>query len=210
MLKRKLKRLIVIGLLLATITGVGGVVLQKHIKNINTTKVEYKMDMTKIQIESILATSKLQSLEIEFKTTTKDIRYDKTKYEWLNTITKFLSTREMIIKNRYTAIFSYNLDRAVLSESKGIYTISMNVDDIECKLESKDIDVKEKMSKIGRYYNAETTAKIIEEINLQAKDKINNDDNRMKALENAKEDLMRLFEKVNIDNNKINIELINN
>lgn len=210
MLKRKLKRLIVIGLLLATITGVGGVVLQKHIKNINTTKVEYKMDMTKIQIESILATSKLQSLEIEFKTTTKDIRYDKTKYEWLNTITKFLSTREMIIKNRYTAIFSYNLDRAVLSESKGIYTISMNVDDIECKLESKDIDVKEKMSKMGRYYNAETTAKIIEEINLQAKDKINNDDNRMKALENAKEDLMRLFEKVNIDNNKINIELINN
>lgn len=210
MLKKKLRKIIAVTLLITTLIGGGGVGLKNYIQHSNTTKVEYKMDMTEVKIKSVLQTAKIQSLQIEFQTTTKDTRYDKTKYDWLNSISKFLSTRELIIENSYRAIFSYDLDRAVLNESKGIYTITMNENDIECVLESKDINTKEKMSCIGRYYNAETTAKIIEEINLQAKDKINNKENRVKALENAKDDLMRLFEKVGIDNNKINIELINN
>ena len=210
MLYKKIRNML-IGLLLIVSVFVGGGFYFNKMPHPNTFKAkanqEYKIDLTQFKIKQILNTNKMQSLEVTFSAQISDVMYDQPKLKCLTGISKFFTSRKLQISADYKALFTYDLSKAQFTDNKnGTYTIVLNANDIENYVMQIDTPkTQEMMSLIGRYYDSKTVAEDTYKLQTIASKKVNTYENRTKAIENTKTDLLGLFKNVGINTDKINI-----
>lgn len=181
--------------------------LLKTLIPIQTTQSQ-QIDITKFTIQQILNTNKLQSLECKVSITIEDNRYDKVNWNWLNKMFKFLTSQSLELQSDYKGLFTYDLSKAQFTKNNNTYNITLNSNDLELNIVQIDnIKTKEMQSILGQYYNSQETSNLITLMQNLAKEKINTNDNKDKAILNTKDDLINLFTKVGLNSDKININI---
>jgi len=209
MLYKKIRNMLIGLLLIVSVFVGGGFYFNKSHPNIFRAKAnqEYKIDLTQFKIKQILNTDKMQSLEITFQSTLDDTRYDVPKFQCLTGISKFFTSKNLQLTGDYSALFTYNLAKAQFTDNKnGTYTITLNANDIENYVTQIDtVKTKEMMSAIGNYYSANLVSNLTYKLQTLAEKKVNTYENRTKAIENTKTNLLGLFKNVGINTDKINI-----
>jgi|GEM_PF-6471954 len=209
MLYKKIRNMLIGLLLIVSVFVGGGFYFNKPHSNTFKAKAnqEYKIDLTQFKIKQILNTDKMQSLEITFQSTLDDTRYDVPKFQCLTGISKFFTSKNLQLTGDYSALFTYNLAKAQFTDNKnGTYTITLNANDIENYVTQIDtVKTKEMMSAIGNYYSANLVSNLTYKLQTLAEKKVNTYENRTKAIENTKTNLLGLFKNVGINTDKINI-----
>jgi hypothetical protein len=211
---KKIKKML-IGFLILTTLFLGGKIYLNNKTHITpqafipTTKTEYKIDVTQFKIKEILATNKMQSLEITVESTISSTEYDIPKFKFLDGLSKTLTSRKLELTGEFKGIFSYDLSKAEFKDNgDNTYTIMLNIKDVDFEIVAlSSLKSEEQMSLIGRYFNSEDVSKLTYDLSQQAKNKLNIDINKMKTLDNVELNLNRLFKNIGIDMNKININI---
>lgn len=180
----------------------------KLLKTLTPIKItqSQQIDTTKFTIQQILNTNKLQSLECKVSISIEDNRYDKVNWNWLNKISKLLTSQSLELQSDYKGLFTYDLSKAQFTKNNNTYNIALNSNDLELNIvQVDDIKTKEMQSLLGQYYNSQETSDLITQMQNMAKERINTSYNKDKALLNTKDDLINLFTKVGIDISTVNI-----
>lgn len=210
MLSKKIKRLLitVLSVVIIGLSLIGGISIHNRFTP-SKQQIEYKVDMTEYKIKQVINTNKLQTLEIEFIASVEDTEYDKSKFKWLDNISKAITTRKLIVTGSYKALFTYDMSKCSINKNNdGNYTITINSSDVEVNIVSiGEAKVNETESAIGRYYSSTDSARVLSQLNTMAKEKVNTQENVNKTMINAKNNLIKLFQTVGIDINKVYIDI---
>jgi hypothetical protein len=207
MLYKKIKKILITVLSIAIIilSTYGGLSLHNTYINKFRPKnsIESKIDMTEFKIKQVLNTNKLQTLEIQFTVSVNDTEYDKVKY--FDKISKLLTTRKLVVEGDYKAIFAYDLSKVqFIKNLDNTYTIILNSNDVEVDVLLVDkAKTKETLSLIGRYYSSQDSARVLNQINELAKNKINTQENKITTVDNTINSLTKLLQNVGVDLNLI-------
>jgi hypothetical protein len=209
MLYKKLRNMLIGLLLIASVFVGGGFYFNKPHSNTFKAKAnqEYKIDLTQFKIKQILNTDQMQSLTVTFSAEISEVTFDNPGFKCFTGISKFFTSRKLQISADYKALFTYDLSKAQFTDNKnGTYTIVLNANDIENYVTQIDTPkTHEMMSIIGRYYDSKTVAADTYKLQTIASKKVNTYENRTKAIENTKTNLLGLFKNVGINTDKINI-----
>jgi hypothetical protein len=109
------------------------------------------------------------------------------------------------VEGDYKANIAYNLSKVqFIKNLDNTYTIILNSNDVEVEVLPVDkAKTKETFSLIGRYYSSQDSARVLNQINELANNKINTQENKITTVDNTINSLTKLLQNVGVDLNLI-------
>lgn len=198
---------IVVSIILIGIIFVCGMYFQSHMNQNNTNKTN-NTNTIDTKIKKILAVNKMESLEIIYTSTLTNNSFNEPSLSYFKDLSKFFTSKKLILTGDYKGIFTYDLSKATFTRKLDTYDINISAKDLTINtVQLNALKTEETLSLVGNYYDSSVVAELSQKLNSLARDNINTPDNKILAMTNTKENLLKLFTNVGIDINKVNIKI---
>lgn len=203
-MKRKFLRILIATLVIANC--VLGVKL--YLNNRTSTPNQIKQEqviqkhMTSIELKQILSVNKLETLNLKVSTSYKIKVSDKALFECLQGIANTFTTRESILNTNFTLHYTYNLDKLNVEETQYGFDVIINTEDVEINAEQTGINIiVNKKTFDGYEVDNKDISEAVNQINKEVKQQYNKEQYKRQCGNQAKENLNKLLDNLNIKEN---------